>query len=400
VAVLGKRVLIVVENLPVPFDRRVWMEATTLRSAGFDVSVISPTGRGFEATEEEIEGIHVYRHPLPPDVSSVRGYLQEYSVALFHEWRLAGRVRRRRGVDLVHICNPPDLLFLVAAWLKGTAGARVIYDQHDLNPEMYEAKYGRRDFFYTGLRAAEALTFRLADVVIATNESHREVALTRGGKAPEDVFVVRSGPDLSRFQRVAANPLYARGKKFLVGYVGVMGEPEGIDLLLNSVQHIVRRLKRTDVQFMLVGSGPKVDAMKALSIQLGLDEFVEFAGRVSDAELLERLSSADLCVAPDVKNPYNDKCTMNKVLEYMALGLPTVQFDLVEGRRSCGSAAEYAKANDPVDLGATVVSLLDDPDRRAKMGAEGRRRMVEELEWRHQAPRLVEAYDRALRPRS
>jgi glycosyltransferase involved in cell wall biosynthesis len=394
-ALPGSHVLIVVENLPVPFDRRVWMEATSLREAGYEVSVICPMGKGYEAAREVIDGIHVYRHPLPPDVSSVWGYLREYGTALRWEWTLARTVARRRRIDIVHICNPPDLLFLVAGWLRARYGAAVIYDQHDLNPEMYEAKYARRDLFYHALSAAERVTFGLADVVIATNESHREVALTRGRKATDDVFIVRSGPELERFRPVPPNPIHRRGRGFLVGYVGVIGEPEGLDLLLQSVLHIVHDIGRRDIHFMLIGGGPKRAAMEDLSRELGVAEWVEFPGRVPDDELIERLCTADICVAPDVKSRYNDHCTMNKVLEYMALGRPIVQFDLVEGRRSAEEASLYARDNDPVDFARQMLRLLDEPGLRARLGAEGRRRMETTLEWRHQRPRLLAAYERA-----
>ncbi|HEY9657112.1 MAG TPA: glycosyltransferase, partial [Allocoleopsis sp.] len=217
------KVLIIVENLPVPFDRRVWMEATTLRSAGYEVSVICPKGKGYNDDYEVIDDIHIYRHPMPPDISSVSGYLQEYSTAVSWEFRLAQRVWRERGFDIVHICNPPDLLFLVAGWFKLFHGVRVIFDHHDLCPEMYIAKYNRKDFFYHGLRLAERLTYLTADLVISTNESHKEKALTRGGKRADSVFIVRSAPDLNRFRILPENPVYRKNRKYLVGYMGVMG---------------------------------------------------------------------------------------------------------------------------------------------------------------------------------
>lgn len=389
------RVLIVVENLPVPFDRRVWMESITLQRAGYEVSVICPKGKGYEKDYEVIDQVHIYRHPMPPDISSVTGYLKEYGTALYWEFRLAQRVWRERGFDIIHICNPPDLLFLVAAWFKLLHGVRVIFDHHDINLEMYEAKYGRRDFFYHGLSIAERLSFATANVVISTNESYRKIALTRGGKNPEDVFVVRSGPDLSRFQPVAPNPVYRRGRQYLVGYVGVMGEPEGIDYLLDSVRYLVQDKKRQDIQFVLMGSGPMFEKLQRLSEQMGVSDFVEFTGRIPDAELLERLSSCDVCVNPDKQMPYNDLSTMNKIMEYMAMGKPIVQFDLLEGRRSAEGASLYAAGNDPVDFAEKVLELLDSPALREKMGVEGRHRMEKTLEWRHQAPKLLEAYANA-----
>ncbi|MBN3943935.1 MAG: glycosyltransferase family 4 protein [Nostoc sp.] len=394
-----KKVLIIVENLPVPFDRRVWMEATTLQKAGYEVSVISPTGNGFEKDYEIIEQIHIYRHPLPPEESSVIGYLREYSWAINWQFRLAQRVWRERGFDVIHICNPPDLLFLVAAWFKLFHGISIIFDHHDLSPEMYEAKYRRRDIFYHGLRWAERLTYATADMVISTNESHREVALNRGHKKPEKVFVVRSAPDLSRFRRMPPNPNYRRGRNYLIGYMGVMGEPEGIDYLLRMVYYIVHKKNRSDIHFMLIGSGPMAEKLKNLSKELEVNEFVEFTGFKQGEELLERLSSCDVCVEPSPTSAYNENCTMNKILEYMAMGKAIVQFDLREGRRSAQEASLYAKPNDEVEFAEKILELLDFPERREKLGAEGRRRMEEILEWQYQAPKLLDAYDKVWQSR-
>lgn len=331
---------------------------------------------------------------MPPDISSIKGYLSEYAAALYWEFRLAHRVWRERGFDIIHICNPPDLLFLVAGWFKFFKGVKVIFDHHDINPEMYEAKYGRRDIFYYGLRLVERLTFATADTVITTNESYREIALTRGGKPPENVFVVRSGPDLSRFQVTAPNSNYRGAKKYLVGYVGVMGEPEGIDYLLEAVRYLVYNRDRRDIHFMLIGSGPMFEQLQRLAKQLQIAEFVEFTGRIPDEELLERLSSCDVCVNPDKKMPYNDKSTMNKIMEYMAMGKPIVQFDLKEGRQSAGEASLYAEGNNAIDLADKITELLADSARRQEMGDLGLQRMKESLEWRYQIPQLLGAYGR------
>jgi glycosyltransferase involved in cell wall biosynthesis len=257
---------------------------------------------------------------------------------------------------------------------------------------MYIAKYGRRDIFYYGLSLAERLTYATADLAISTNESHKKVALTRGGKKPDQVFVVRSAPDLSRFSRMPSNPSYRNGKKYLVGYMGVMGEPEGIDYLLRIVRYLVEEKNRQDIHFMLIGSGPAIEKLKALSEKLEVTEFVEFTGFKTGNELLERLSSCDVCVEPSPTSAYNENCTMNKILEYMALGKPIVQFDLREGRRSAEGASVYANPNDEVEFANLIIKLLDSPELQAEMGAEGRRRMEEMLEWRHQAPKLLDAY--------
>ena len=390
---LGLRVLIIVENLPVPFDRRVWQESRTLRDAGAQVVVICPKGKDFTAPYEEIEGIHVYRHDLPTEGDSALGYLKEYAVALWAELRLAIKVRRRHGFDVIHACNPPDLIFLVALPFR-LLGSRFIFDHHDINPELYEAKFNRRDKFWSLLRAFERLTFALADVSIATNNSYRDIAIERGRMAPDRVFVVRSGPDLSKFKTRPVDPALRNGRRFLVGYVGVMGEQEGIDLLLQSVAELVRR-GRQDIQFCMVGSGPSLAALRAMAAELEIDAYVSFLGRVPDDLLLSVLSSADLCVNPDRVNPMNDKSTMNKIIEYMAVGKPIVQFDVVEGRFSAGDASVYAAANDPLDFASKIEELLADPDRRATMGRVGQQRVVDDLSWAHQIPKLVAAYQKA-----
>jgi len=393
---LLNKVLIIVQNLPVPFDRRVWMEATTLQEVGYQVSVISPKGGSFQKDYEVINGIHIYRHPLPPEANSAIGYIQEYSWSLTWELRLAQRVWREQGFDVIHLCNPPDLIFMVAVWFKFFRGVRVIFDHHDISPELYEAKYGQRNLFYYALRCAEFLTFATANVVISTNESYREVALLRGRKKPEQVFVVRSGPDLSHFHPVPPNEIYRRGRKYLVGYVGVMGQQEGLDDLMRAVHHIVQENGCQDIHFVLIGSGPAIAQLKALTKELGISEFVEFTGRIPDQELLERLSTCDVCVNPDRKTRFNDRSTMNKILEYMALGKPIVQIDLLEGKRSAAGASVYAKPHDQVDFAEKILELLANPEQRKQMGIEGQRRMQEILEWRHQIPRLLEAYALAL----
>lgn len=391
----GTRVLIVVENLPVPFDRRVWQEARTLKAAGAKVSIICPVGKGHEARRETLEGIDIYRHPLPADANSAVGYLLEYGAALFWETLLAWRIFFKGGIDVIHGCNPPDLIFLVALPLR-LFGVRYLFDHHDINPELYEAKFGRRGFFWKLMVWLERLTFRVAKVSIATNESYRQIAIERGGKRPEDVFVVRSGPDLSRVKPVAPVDRWRNGRRYMVGYVGVMGEQEGIDLLLEAVRYIVHDKGRTDTQFVLVGGGSALADMKALATKLGVADYVTFTGRAPDQALFEVLSTADVCVNPDRVNPMNDKSTMNKIMEYMAMGKPIVQFEVAEGRVSAGEASLYASANDPIDLAGKLLGLLDDGAARARMGAFGRERVERELSWSTQIEPLLRAYERVL----
>jgi glycosyltransferase involved in cell wall biosynthesis len=387
-----RRVLILVENLPSPFDRRVWQEACALRDAAYVVSIISPTGRGCERKFDSIEGIHIYRYRLPIEAAGAASYALEYAIALVWSFALAWRVLLTRGFDVIHACNPPDLFFLIGGFFK-LFGKKFVFDHHDLNPELYEAKFGRRDFLHRLMLKFERWTFRTADVSIATNESYRRIAIGRGLMPPERVFVVRSGPSLARMKMLPADERLKRGRRYLVGYVGVMGKQEGIDYLLHAARHIVLDLGRTDVHFGLVGSGTSLEEMKALAQELGIADHVTFTGRVPDRELLAMLNTADVCVNPDVANDMNDKSTMNKIMEYMALGKPIVQFDLTEGRYSARRASLYARKNDALDLAAKIVELLDDPLRRAEMGNYGRRRVENELAWNHEAPKLLAAYE-------
>jgi glycosyltransferase involved in cell wall biosynthesis len=388
-----RRVLILVENLPSPFDRRVWQEATTLQANGYEVSIACPTGKGYEKHYECIDSVHIYRYDLPAEGSGALGYLVEYSAALWHSFRLAFKVRRERGFDVIHACNPPDLLFVVGGFFKLLCGTRFVFDHHDIGPELYEAKFGKRDLLWRLMVWVEKLTFRTADVSIATNESYKRIAIERGGLDPARVHVVRSGPKLDRLRIQPPKPELKKGRTYLVGYVGVMGKQEGIDYLLQAARHIVHDLGRTDVHFGLVGGGTSLDEMKQLAAELGVADHVTFTGRVPDAELLDILNTADVCVNPDVANEMNDKSTMNKIMEYMALGKPIVQFDLTEGRFSAQNASLYAERNDSVDLARKIVDLLDDPQRRMAMGEFGRKRVTRELEWKFEAPKLLAAYE-------
>lgn len=391
----GKHVLIVVENLPLPFDRRVWQEARTLKAAGAKVSIICPTGKGHEKRRETIEGVEIYRHSLPLEAKGALGFLAEYSAALFWETVLAWRIFFKQRFHVIQGCNPPDLIFLVALPFK-LFGVKYIFDHHDINPELYEAKFNKRGFFWRLMTLFERLTFRSATVSIATNESYKAIAVERGKMKPERVHVVRSGPDLSRLKQVDPVESWKNGRAHMVGYVGVMGEQEGIDLLIDAVEYLVRRKRRDDIQFVLVGGGPALEDLKALTAEKGLADFITFTGRAPDQELFEVLSTMDLGVNPDRVNAMNDKSTMNKIMEYMSLEKAMVQFDVTEGRFSAQEASLYAKSNDPIDMADKIIELIDDPARRAEMGAYGRKRVIEELNWQHQIEPLLSAYKQAM----
>ncbi len=388
-----RRVLIIIENLPAPFDRRVWQEATTLRDAGYTVSIACPTAKGYERRYEVVEEIPIYRYNLPTEAEGAFGYLIEYSAALFWQFVICWKVMFGPGFDVIHACNPPDNIFLIGGFFKLFFRKKYLFDHHDINPELYEAKFGRRDFFYKVMLAWERWTFKVADVSIATNESYKKIAIERGGMVPEKVHVVRSGPMLDRLRKLPPIESLKKGKKYLVGYVGVMGAQEGIDYLLRAIKYIVTQLKRDDIHFGLVGGGTDLEAMKEYAVELGVGDFVTFTGRAPDQELIEMLNTADICVNPDVANEMNDKSTMNKIMEYMALGKPIVQFDLTEGRFSAQKASLYAEKNNVEDLADKIVQLLDDPEARKEMGDFGYDRVVNELEWKYEAPKLLAAYD-------
>ncbi|MBC8154138.1 MAG: glycosyltransferase family 4 protein [Bacteroidetes bacterium] len=389
----GKHILIIVENLPVPFDRRVWQEATTLREAGAEVSIICPIMKGYTARFEQIDGIDIYRHPLATEASGAMGYLAEYGSAMFWWYRLSIQIYRRKPFHVIHGCNPPDLIFTVALPFKAF-GVKYVFDHHDINPELYIAKYGRKDMLYRLMLLLERWTFQTADFSIATNDSYREIAMRRGGMPADKVVVVRSGPKLERLKLGPGDEQYKKGRRYLVGYLGVIGEQEGIDLLLAAVKMIVAR--RQDVQFAIVGGGTSLAKMELLAVELGVSDYVDFYGRVSDEMLVNVLNTADVCVNPDSPTEMNNLSTMNKIMEYMALTKPIVQFDLKEGRVSAQRASLYAAPDNIADFAEKIAWLLDHENERRSMGEFGYQRVLTELSWTHERGKLLELYDRVL----
>ena len=390
---MKRKVLIIVENAPVPFDPRVWKEGLALHKANYEVTVLCPKGKGCELGYECREGVHIYRHPMPKEGNSPLGYVWEYGCALFWEFLYAWWIYMRRGFHVIQGCNPPDDIFLIALPFK-LLGVKFIFDHHDVNPELYLAKYERRDIFYNIQVWLEKLTFHVSDVVMSTNHSYREIAIARGHLAPEDVFVVRNGPDLKTFQPVPSIPALKYGKRYLVGYVGVMSAQEGLDILLDVAEHI-RNLGRKDIHFTCVGSWPALFDLRQMVQDKNLGEMVNFTGRISDADLLDVLSTADVCVNPDKPCQMNDMSTMIKIMEYMALGKPIVQFDLKEGRVSAQEASLYSDNVNRVPAFAdAILWLLDHPEERQRMGEFGRKRVETELAWEYSVENLLAAYER------
>jgi len=391
---MKRKVLIIVENLPVPFDSRVWKEACSLLKEGYEVTVLCPRGKGYQRGYELIDGVHIYRHPMPGEGNSPMGYLWEYGSALFWEFLYTWRIFLSHGFHVLQGCNPPDDIFLVALPFK-LFGVKYIFDHHDANPELYFSKYEKRDFFYKTQIWLERLTYRFSDVVMATNQSYAELAVKRGGHSPEDVFVVRNGPDLQTFKRVPPVPALKYGKRYLVGYVGTMSTQEGLDILLDVASNLKSR-GRNDIHFTCVGGGPGLPGLRQMVKDKNLSDTVNFTGRVSEKDLLEVLSTADVCVNPDKPCQMNDISTMIKIMEYMALAKPIVQFDLREGRFSAGEASLYSDhGNQVADFADKILWLLENPSERERMGAFGRKRVEQQLAWEYSVPNLLAAYRRA-----
>jgi glycosyltransferase involved in cell wall biosynthesis len=389
---VAKKILIIVENLPVPPDFRVWKEALTLRAAGYEVTVLCPRAKGYERGYEFIDGVHIYRHPTAPEGHGHWGYVFEYSHALFWEFLYSWWIYLRRGFHVIQACNPPDDIFLVALPFK-LLGVKYIFDHHDVNPELYLSKYGKMGLFYKIQVWLEKMTFRFSDVVMSTNNSYREIAMTRGGVSGDDVFVVRNGPDPETFKAVSPNPALKQCKRYLVGYVGVMNSQEGLDILLDVALRI-KDLGRRDIRFMCIGKGPELASLRKMTQEKQLDDMVTFTGFVPDAELVEILSTADVCVNPDRPSQMNSMSTMIKILEYMCLGKPIVQFEGKEGRFSAQDASLYS-GDQAGDFAEKILWLLDHPEERERMGRFGRTRIEKELAWEYSVQNLLAAYERA-----
>lgn len=383
------------ENNPFPQDARVRREAKTLTGAGYQVTVICPSSPGQPRTEV-FDGVRVYRYPAPRDGDGLVGYLFEYGYSLLAAFLISVYVAFRRGFDIVHAHNPPDTFSLLGGLFK-LFRKRFVFDHHDLSPEMYLARFGKPDgdtgIVHRLLLAFEKLTFRIADHVVATNESYRAIAIQRGGVAPENVTVVRNGPDLDRVRTVAPDEELEARASTIIGYVGTMGFQDGVDYLLRALHYLKTELSRNDFYAVLVGTGNAAPTLHELCEALDLGDQVWFTGRVSDEALLRYLSTADICVDPDPSNTFNDRSTMIKMSEYMALGKPVVAFDLPEHRVTAADAAIYATANSEVDFASKLEQLMDAPALRKQMGEIGRDRIAEHLAWVHQEPHLLAAYE-------
>jgi glycosyltransferase involved in cell wall biosynthesis len=387
------RALIIVQNLPVPFDRRVWLECKALTAERYDVTVVCPKGKG-DPSYEVIDGVTLLKYrPYAPGGSAL-GFVVEYAYSFLATANLVLRARRRGKFEVLQACNPPDIFWPIARWFRRRDGSRFVFDHHDLCPELYDSRFpDGKALPRRGLLALERATFRTADHVVSTNTSYAEIAMRRGDKAQADVTVVRTGPDPERLRRKDALPALRRGRQHLVAYIGVMGPQDGVDLAVRAAAHVVQDLDRKDVAFTFMGAGDSYDELVAMRDELGLQDYVELPGRVPDHTVLDVLSTAAVGLSPDPKNPLNDVSTMNKTLEYMAFGLPVVAFDLKETRVSAGAAACYIESGDVAAYARAIVELLDDEDRREAMGKTGRLRIEDELGWPYQRDAYIGVYD-------
>jgi len=387
------RILIIVQNLPVPFDRRVWLESKALTASGYDVTVVCPKGKN-DPGYQVLEGVTLLKYrPYAPGGSAL-GFIVEYAYSFLATAALVLRARRNGTFAVLQACNPPDIFWPIARWLRRRDRTRFVFDHHDLCPELYDSRFpDGRVLPKRGLLALEKATFHTADHVVSTNNSYAEIAMRRGGKTPENVTVVRTGPDPDRLQRKAEVPAVRRDRKHLVAYIGVMGPQDGVDLAVRAAAYVVHNLGREDVSFTFMGSGDSYDELVVLRDELGLQNHVELPGRVTDETVVDVLSTADVGLSPDPKNPLNDLSTMNKTLEYMAFELPVVAFDLKETRVSAGDAATYIDSGDIAAYARAIVEILDDPDKREAMGKQGRVRIEQELGWPFQRDRYVAVYD-------
>ncbi|MBL1212224.1 MAG: glycosyltransferase family 4 protein [Ignavibacteriae bacterium] len=393
-----KHIVIIIEDMPAPLDRRVWQEAIALKEKGSSVSIICPKMKGYNKSYEVIDGIKIYRHPIPFEAERAVGFLLEYSTALLFEFALLVKIYLKQKINVIQGCTPPDLMFLPVLPFK-LFGVKYVFDHHDLNPELYLSKFNKKGFFYQLLKLFEKMNFRTADFSIAMNSSYKNIAIERGKMNPENVSIVRSGPDLERLKICKENMKYKNDKKFLVGYLGVISKQDGVDLLMKIIRLVLDR--RDDVQFAIIGGGLELENIKDIAAKLKIKNDVTFYGMVKDNNLLsEIISTCDICVNPDEYNEFNDTCTSVKIMEYMALKKAVVQFDLKEGRYSAQKAALYAENGSLHDFADKICYLLDQKMLREEMAEFGYQRVVKELSWQNEKMKYLNFYSKVFSNRN
>ena len=387
--------VIVVENLAVPLDRRVWQEAQALTRGGWRVSVICPLNERYPSTFEIIDGVAIYRHALPLEAQARYAFLIEYAFALFHEFRLLLKVYRERGFSVIQACNPPDLIFVVA-WPFRLLGKRFVFDQHDVSPELFVTKFGHKGPVFQVLRLCEWLTYKSADFVISANASFREIAISRGGLRPEIVETVYSIPDRTNMYRTGPNPVARNGRKFVLGYLGIIGNQDGVDQMVMAVEHLVRSERFTDFQAVIIGNGPALASVQSLARELRIEDHVTFTGYLTGEDLMSYVSAFDIGVIPDPINESNDIMSMNKVFEYSALGIPSVAYRLKETMRLLGDAAVYADTETPAALAKACLRLMVDDSLRTNCSRKASELARTSFSWDNEAKKYVDVFERAL----
>jgi glycosyltransferase involved in cell wall biosynthesis len=389
-SLLGK-VLLLVENNTYPFDVRIRREAEALREAGYQVVVICPHKQG-QPYHEISDEIIVYRFPYPPQGSGFLGYVVEFGYATSAMLVLSVWVWLRLGVDIIHAANPPDTLFVIGMMFR-LLKKKFVFDQHDLSPETYLARFNKRktDSLYRILRWLERCSYGTADIIIVTNQSYKKVAIERGDKTADEIYVVRNGPPLT-YKSVLPDIELATKARYLIGYIGMMGPQDGVDYWLRAIHEMVFHFHRRDFLAVIIGSGDAVTGLHQLAHDLNIESYVWFTGYMSESDAIRYLSTMHICVQPDPLNPLNDNSTMIKMMEYMALGKPTVAFDLKETRFSARDSAMYARPNDIRDFAEKVIWLMNNPDARLAMGAFAKQRVTSKLAWEYSVPELVKAY--------
>lgn len=407
------RVLMFVEN-NFPEDPRVKNEADTLRDAGYSVTVVALRGKNEKAGSKVVDNIQVYSIPkvtlftktrkdnpvglqrLWLKIVALMGYMWEYFYFTIACFAMSLYVMMKHGFDVIHAHNPPDTLFLVAAFYK-PFGKKFVFDHHDLCPELYQSRYkAEKGFLTTMLGLFEKASLKLADITIATNESYRRIQIERGKVKPENVFVVRNGPNLRRVIHRPPSERLRNMNKCILCYIGALNPQDGVDYLLRSLSDLLYKMNRKDFYCVIMGSGDSLEDLRALARDLNLEGYVELTGFVSEEDLMRNLSAADICVDPDPSSPLNDVSTWIKIMEYMALGKPIVTYDLNETRWSAQDAALYIKPNDEMAFAEGIAKLMDRPDLRAQMGEFGRQRIQRDLKWDVVGQNLVRAYQKLL----
>lgn len=387
-----------IENAPYAHDGRVRREATALRMAGYSVRVICPRAPG-EPLLTVHDGVSAYQYPPWPGGRGAIAYLCEYTYALVLTTWWTIWIWLNHGIDVIHAHNPPDLFVLLALCWR-PLGVRFVFDHHDLAPEMFACRFrsSATSRLYRALLYFENLSYRVADHVMAANESYRQLAGTRAGVSMNKITVVRNGPEPFHFAPVPPHESLAEESRHVLGFVGEMGPLDGLDDLLAALRHLKFGLHRHDWVCILVGDGDVRRALQSQAEDLGLADHLRFIGRVPQREVTRYLAAMEICLVPDPKNEYTDRGTLIKVAEYMAQGRPMVAFSLTETAWAAGQAAIYATANDPRVFAECIQLLMDDPQRRATMGEFGRERARRILAWEHSKDALCAAYRQVLRP--